>query len=162
MRWLALFLAACSYQVDYPTTLVLTHEFTEAQVVELEAAAAQWNERGAHLRVAFGRLDAVDLEQGLTPVRPAILFGRVGLTSHLGVQIDIVQLERHWYWVPGALQRAAAHEFGHVLGLGPPADGAEHIATVGDVMCGQVECIMMGTGELSDTDIEAWRSGGSR
>lgn len=166
---LALALSACTVQAQFPTALVLTHEFTDDQAVRIVAAVDVWTAVGAHLSISIGDPGhAVNLDDGITPVYPAVLFGALGLTNKNGVQLDVVQIERQWPDRPEAMQWLAQHEFGHVLGLGPPADGsaeparAQHIHVDGDIMCDTADCVMMGDGTLSADDIEAWRAGGAR
>lgn len=161
-----LLVGGCAYTADYPTHLVLSGEFTADDRASILAAVAEWNAVGAHLTVSDGELRKVDTDAWVTPVYPAALppsghLDLLGLTSEAGMQIDVEHLHRAWSESDG-VHKVALHEFGHVLGLGSPADGNQHVNVVGDVMCGEATCMMLGDGSLSVSDIEAWKSGGAR
>lgn len=158
---LACCLMGCTAQAQFPTALVLTHEFTDDQAAQIVAAVDMWRGVGAHLSITIGDVaHSVNMKDGVTPVYPAILFGLMGETNQDGVRLNVMEIERRWGSF--ALTRFAAHEFGHVLGLGPPANADQHILSDGDIMCNPDICVMRGSGALSDADVEAWRNGGAR
>lgn len=159
---MALSLASCTVQASYPTTLVVSGEFSVEEKQALVTAASKWQALGSSLRITYGEVHSVDLEWDLTPVHKADLSAvhAMGRTDDLGVRLDVIRLERNWGLL--GLQKGATHEFGHVLGLGPPADEKEHVHALGDVMCPDSLCVQVGDGELSAGDVAAWVSGGSR
>lgn len=158
----SILLSACTVQAQFPTTLVLSHAFTPDQVVQLEAGADLWRAKGAHLALRIGDAPG-EVTDDVTPVRPAVLIDRMGRTNKDGVLLDVAWIERAYPDRPlEALKRCATHEFGHVLGLGPPTDSRQHIRIWGDIMCDGMDCTMAGDGSLSIEDVEAWVNGGAR
>lgn len=122
-------------------------------------AAAQWQGAGSGLRlVIVAGSPKRECNADWCAVYPAsgLSFnGHVlrGKTSSDGVQIDSAFAVKY-YGLKG-LQLTVEHELGHINGLGAPADGNEHVHAVGDVMCGEFDCVMMGDGKLSDADVSA-------
>lgn len=158
MRTLALLaLSGCTVTVPFPNLVVLGNDWTMDEKAVIVDAAFQWQMIGADLKVGFVKgpvpVGCTDL---YCPVFPRAMTGRAGRTNQDGVALDATFLEG-FYGMRG-LRRAAMHEFGHVVGLGPPANEAEHIQVVGDIMCSPLECLLMRDDGLSELDALAWRN----
>lgn len=167
LRFIFVLLATgCTTQRAYPTHLRLSGEFSNDEAQEVWDAAAQWQAAGAHLTIDSAAPGVVlrGVTEDITPVFPDNMPKYGGLTDSEGVHLNLAAFRLRWFNTPHVVRRVAAHEFGHVLGLGPPADDAEHIEAQGDIMCAAMECSMVGNddGVLSADDIAAWRAGGAR
>lgn len=150
-------LAGCVGQGD----VLHLRGFNEEQALAITAAAAPWHAVGADLEVVVGGdgdvIEPADLTEfddyGRTEItgnRAAVL-GTTSRHAHVWIDFKVLGDQR-------ILRLITEHEFGHVLGLGPPSDARQHIIAHGDVMCGDTGCLLEGDGVLSEADVAAYRA----
>lgn len=158
VAFLALALGGCTYEIPYPLEVHVGTEWTPDEQAVIVEAVGQWQAVGSGLRLVMVDGPAKGgCTDDFCPMYPVDLTATKrhdrGLTSGDGIQIDSAYVQQ-FYGFEG-LRIVVLHELGHVNGLGPPAAADEHVKLVGDVMCGDFDCAMMGDGTLSRADVDA-------